>query len=69
MFYILECPGGSFGQDCLEVCGGCKSKTTCNATTGICPDGCNNGFEGSHCKPVLTPGTVSLHPFFTENWV
>ena len=62
-FYFLECPVGSFGQDCQEKCGKCKSGITCNITTGVCHDGCEDGYEGEYCttKPPGNSCMVSHH--------
>ena len=33
---------------CIQ-CGNCLSNDPCNSTTGICADGCADGWRGGNC--------------------
>ena len=47
--YLSDCISGFFGPDCDENCGQCKNGTTCNSTSGICPDRCKPTWDGLRC--------------------
>ena len=44
--YNIECPKGSYGQDCMEVCR-CQNGASCDAITGEC--NCAAGWTGETC--------------------
>ncbi|XP_062578849.1 scavenger receptor class F member 1-like [Saccostrea cucullata] len=44
------CKEGLFGQDCESHCGQCIIGTFCDRVTGICPDGCQDPWNGSLCN-------------------
>ncbi|XP_061170375.1 uncharacterized protein LOC133179698 [Saccostrea echinata] len=43
------CNIGYYGQNCEHMCGKCKPGTYCNNITGICPNGCQNRWNGLKC--------------------
>lgn len=44
----VECPPGSFGTNCSGKCKGfCRDP--CNHISGICDNGCLDGWLGPHC--------------------
>ena len=45
--FISECPGGTFGYNCSEVCGQCID--TCNFVNGSCSGNCLAGWQGELC--------------------
>lgn len=46
-FYSLsECPAGSYGYGCRQVCD-CLNNSTCDHMTGTCY--CNPGWKGTRC--------------------
>lgn len=47
--YLLECDGAMFGQNCSFVCGHCLDKKQCHYINGTCSNGCDSGYQGSHC--------------------
>ena len=46
--FITECDEGFYGTYCNQTCGNCF-QTTCDKTTGRCPDGCDAGWNGNLC--------------------
>lgn len=58
--YLLECEGGKFGQNCSSVCGHCPDKKQCNNINGTCPNGCDSGYQGSHCTKGNT-NVIAIH--------
>lgn len=49
--YKSECVTGHFGMDCRELCSGhCINNEPCDHFSGICPNGCQDGFIGKHCN-------------------
>jgi len=47
LFFILECPEGTFGRNCSETCQ-CKNGARCNKLTGCCS--CTIGYYGTTCQ-------------------
>ncbi|KAK7102805.1 hypothetical protein V1264_020978 [Littorina saxatilis] len=47
-----ECESGRYGADCNATCGHCSNG--CRPDTGMCDDGCHNGFDGDMCDRCLT---------------
>lgn len=47
MFFIvlLECTDRTFGDNCSEHCGFCKSGSMCNVITYACLNGCEPGYD------------------------
>lgn len=56
----LVCPYRYFGMDCSESCSGhCINNETCDHVSGVCTNGCQDGYTGSLC-------TISkIHVWFT----
>ena len=46
---FTECEGGTFGQDCTEVCGNCLGGESCHHINGSCLNGCDSGYEKIYC--------------------
>ena len=46
---FVECDNGTFGHDCTRNCGKCVLNEQCDHVTGVCPNGCNRGYQGIHC--------------------
>ena len=46
---FTECEGGTFGQECTEVCGNCLGGESCHYYNGTCLNGCDSGYEGINC--------------------
>ena len=46
---FTECEGGTFSQDCTEVCGNCLGGESCHHINGSCLNGCESGYEGINC--------------------
>lgn len=57
---ILECDEGTFGQNCSSVCGHCLDKKQCNNINGTCPNGCDSGYQGSHCTEGSS-NVIAIH--------
>lgn len=48
---FIECSSGYFGTGCRETCSRhCINNTVCNHVSGICPNGCEDGYMGTHCN-------------------
>ena len=45
-FLFLECPPGSYGYGCRQVCD-CLNNSTCDHMTGTCY--CSPGWKGARC--------------------
>ena len=43
------CEDGKYGVNCASKCGACKPGTTCDKSTGHCPEGCAKNFFGDLC--------------------
>lgn len=56
--YVLECPEGRFGVQCMEMCE-CQNGARCNPSDGKCV--CPGGFYGEDCGQLCPSG------FFGEN--
>lgn len=48
-FVKLDCTVGFYGDDCDKICGQCMDGTSCNVSSGVCPSGCRNNWEGPMC--------------------
>ena len=48
MCYVA-CEAGKFGEDCLKDCGKCASDSVCNGSDGVCPRGCQDGYQEPLC--------------------
>lgn len=50
IYYITECPFGTFGNNCRQECGHCLEKYHCHHINGSCLNGCLQGYRGEQCK-------------------
>ncbi|WAQ98244.1 CED1-like protein, partial [Mya arenaria] len=57
---VLECPQGTFGTFCDQVCR-CAGGRACDRVTGICPSGCESGYKGDTCSTECTLGTYGAN--------
>lgn len=49
-FVFTECSSGFFGINCKELCSGyCKNSGPCDHVSGVCPNGCQDGYDGTFC--------------------
>lgn len=49
-FLFIECFSGFFGINCREHCSGhCKNSEPCDPVSGMCPNGCQVGYNGTIC--------------------
>lgn len=58
-----ECPPGSFGLNCFTTCRG-YCRDTCNHISGICDNGCLDGWFGQYCdqsKKIYLYGLKQQH--------
>lgn len=47
---MTGCPKGYFGLDCLQKCSTyCSGNESCNRFTGVCDEGCKDGWSGPIC--------------------
>lgn len=59
-FYI-ECLPGQFGMGCRERCSGyCLNNEPCEHVSGVCSNGCQNGFIGTNCNNCKEYSSVIL---------
>lgn len=57
-FFNKACPAGYYGLQCESKCvGHCKDSETCNHISGLCDNGCGDGWTGSNC----TKGCPIIH--------
>ena len=50
-FYLLKaCENGTYGLECMEMCGHCSNSSVCNNVNGTCLDGCDPGYTEHLCK-------------------
>ncbi|XP_046542692.1 scavenger receptor class F member 1-like [Haliotis rubra] len=47
--FHLPCDGGTYGDNCTDVCGHCRFGLACDSDSGECPHGCQTGWTGSLC--------------------
>ena len=47
---ITACRPGTFGPGCIMTCGHCKAGHSCNNSTGVCHNGCQEGWWGDNCR-------------------
>lgn len=51
------CPSGQYGIHCREHCiGKCINSEPCHHVTGVCSNGCQDGFIGKHCNNTCSRG-------------
>lgn len=50
-FLILVCVSGHYGTNCHKRCSGyCIKNEPCDHVSGVCPDGCKDGYTGKLCN-------------------
>ncbi|XP_061191813.1 multiple epidermal growth factor-like domains protein 11 [Saccostrea echinata] len=50
-FKIFACPAGYYGLECRTPCTGhCRYNKACNHSTGVCDEGCADGWTGIECS-------------------
>lgn len=50
-FLCLVCLSGHYGTNCSERCSGhCINIGSCDHVSGVCPDGCEDGYTGKLCN-------------------
>ncbi|XP_067118509.1 uncharacterized protein [Centruroides vittatus] len=49
VFCNESCASGFYGAGCTQKCSHCKNSNQCEAKTGKCPDGCEEGWHGTPC--------------------
>lgn len=55
LLICTECSPGYFGVSCREECKGhCINNEPCNHVTGMCLNGCKDGFIGTLCNNCKT---------------
>lgn len=48
---IIECLYGFFGINCSEICNdNCKNNIICVFISGVCFNGCEDGYIGIYCN-------------------
>lgn len=48
-FIKSDCVSGFYGDSCQNTCGKCKADASCNTTSGVCPDGCQDHWILPNC--------------------
>lgn len=62
MFLLTACPQGYFGLDCVHTCNTyCSGNGSCSHISGVCDEGCKDGWSGSKCKTRITTGMSSTY--------
>ncbi|XP_067014471.2 uncharacterized protein [Anabrus simplex] len=58
-----DCPVGNYGSNCLQKCGQCRNEDSCDAYSGLCPDGCLKEYYPPYCREyyayLLEPPKIS----------
>lgn len=50
-FFSVECSLGFFGVKCKENCSRyCFNNESCDHISGVCKQGCIDGYTGTHCN-------------------
>lgn len=53
--FLIECPPGYFGMNCMERCSGhCIYNAPCDHVSGVCPSGCQEGYILAFCNNSKT---------------
>ncbi len=52
-----DCPDGYHGINCELECGHCFENAPCDVITGVCPEVCEEGWGGAHCKNFTGTGS------------
>lgn len=55
--FLSACHLGYFGRDCLHKCSTyCSGNGSCSPITGVCDEGCKDGWSGSQCGTPINTG-------------
>lgn len=61
---ITACPNGYFGLDCREKCSTyCSGNGSCSHITGVCDNGCKDGWSGPKCGTRMNAGMSTTVKF------
>ena len=47
---LIECPPGTYGNNCSGTCGHCLDNSLCDRASGVCGDGCELGYMPDLCQ-------------------
>lgn len=51
VYNVLVCLSGYYGTDCSERCSSrCINDGACDHVSGVCSDGCKDGYTGKYCN-------------------
>jgi hypothetical protein len=53
LYFELECPEGSYGQNCSFTCSLCL-EDKCDHVDGVCTIGCDDGYTGRMCDESMS---------------
>ena len=45
-----ECTNGTYGSQCVKLCGQCRNGEDCDPVSGRCSLGCEPGWQGLRCQ-------------------
>lgn len=63
--FYLECSTGYFGMNCSKNCSGhCGNNESCDHVTGVCFNGCQDGYIGARCDESETYNTFTCFTYF-----
>lgn len=48
--FILDCPHGTYGNNCKQLCSNNCYKNSCDGYTGKCTHGCLTGYVPPNCQ-------------------
>lgn len=58
---FIGCSSGSFGINCIHKCNTyCAGSESCDSITGICDEGCKQGWKGPFCDKGKNNGNSYL---------
>ena len=49
----IGCEDGSYGTNCQDQCGQCKTNTICDRYNGTCHDGCQIWWTDTKCNTYI----------------
>lgn len=59
--FFTACSHGYFGIDCVHKCSTyCSGNGSCSRFTGVCYEGCKDGWSGSQCGTRINTGMSKL---------
>lgn len=45
-----DCSEGTYGRDCVSLCGKCRNGASCDPVSAECPGECDDGYLGNKCQ-------------------